>query len=436
MFSLFRKETPSVGSVYFRGNIPPRPEEFAHDFQRAGVTVETGQADNARWVLRARHAAWGPAEIVCLRDAPPPPPHLIEPMPSLSPAEKQEALAAGTTLTVRVESTRKNVLRDRKNMLRYLRLLMGAEGVAATDHVSQLFWSRAGLDDELAHDADLDIEAVYCLHAVTPDEGDRVTWLHTHGLAPLGAFDFDILNPCEDVMGGATDALRSIAFSVVEGTFKPSTPKIQIGHPNGVIRLVPVSEFHRLASREDQALRDNDEHHSTDRSVVCEPARGLLARGRRAEPSRFFSSAIAEGTVFHFSHTASDLMAERARNTLAVFQRLSEEFREFEFPALVKLGYQVDGGGPDEREHLWFTVHGVNAGAGTIDATLENHPHRIDRLKPGDRATHPVELLSDWTIMTPAGPITPRSQVAARRIRENADEIRRMMREYRAEQGG
>lgn len=435
MFSLFKKETPSVGSVFFRGNIPPRAEEFATDFERAHVTVEPARTDkDAHWSLRARHQAWGAAEIVCLRGVGPPPGPLIDHSASLTPPEKDEARAAGTVVTVRVESSRKNVLRDRKHLLRYLRVLMGSDGVAACDHVSNLFWSRAGLDDELAHDADLDIEAVYCLHAVTADEDrERVIWLHTHGLAALGAFDFDILNPCADLMGGAGDGLRALAFAVVEGAVAPATPKFELAYPGGVVRLVPVSEFHRLAPPEDQALRDNDKDHNQGRSVVCEPQRGLLARGRRAEPSRFLSRPIDDGTVFHFSHAASELMADRARRTLAVFERLRAEFGEFEFPALVKLGYRVDGGGPDDREHLWFSVHTVRGD--TIEATLENQPLRVARLKAGDRDTHAAELLSDWTIMTPAGPITARSQVAARRVRENREAMLRLMREYRATSG-
>ena len=61
---------------------------------------------------------------------------------------------------------------------------------------SELFWSPAMLDDELAHDADLDVEALYTIHASTTTAArSRVYWLHTHGLEALGAFDIDVLRP-------------------------------------------------------------------------------------------------------------------------------------------------------------------------------------------------------------------------------------------------
>src|SRR5207248_2514776 len=75
------------------------------------------------------------------------------------------------------------------------------------------------LDDELCHDADLDIESLYTLHAVTGDEaGDEaVIWLHSHGLAEIGLFDFDVLRPSEDLLGRGRDALRAVAFAILDG---------------------------------------------------------------------------------------------------------------------------------------------------------------------------------------------------------------------------
>jgi hypothetical protein len=91
--------------------------------------------------------------------------------------------------------------------------------------------------------------------------------------------------------------------------------------------------------------------------------------------------------------------------------------------ALVKLGYPTTDGG---REHPWFEVHGFDGD--TVDATLVNRPVALD-LREGERAARPLELLSDWTLITPAGWVTPRSQHAARQLREHADDIRAAMRQ-------
>jgi hypothetical protein len=93
----------------------------------------------------------------------------------------------------------------------------------------------------------------------------------------------------------------------------------------------------------------------------------------------------------------------------------------------VKLGYQVDNGGKGDREHLWFLAHEL--GDDTIDATLGNQPHRISRMNDGDRGRHSADLISDWTIMTPVGMMTPRSTAAAHMVRADPEGVRQKMSE-------
>lgn len=448
MFGLLKREIPSIGSVYFRGSagVPPRAEEFSY-LKAYGVEIARREADkDFYWSLSLRHKKWGDAEVVALRNMAVYPEALIDWSPGLSDDEKTLAKAAGVGISVRVASTRKNVLADRKRLLRYLAWLMGDDGLVAADHGSELFWSRGMLEDELSHDADLDVEALYCIHAVTADdpengdgddeEGPRISWLHTHGLASIGAFDFDILAPGPTLSDGPSDPLRAIAFAILEGSVQPSTPDFHLAHPGGRIRFIPAYEFQRSAPAEFAALRTHDENHSDNRSVICEPARGLLARFRKGvRPSGFFSGTIADNTVFRFSSAASDLMAERARSTFGVFRELVGELAEFELPCVVKLGYPTAGAAdPSDREHLWFEVHGV--ADGSIDATLVNQPHNVPSMNEGDRGTHSPELLSDWMIMTPIGPITPRQMRPAREIREDKDRFRQFMQMVAGTAGG
>lgn len=435
MFNLFKKDTPSVGSVLYRGNLHPRPEEYSF-LERSGIKIRPGKAGaEAHWSLHLEHADWGTADLIALKDAPAPPRTMIEYSFSLTPAEKAEASAGGHIVTLHAPAARKNVLRDRKNFLRFARAVMADDGLVVIDHVTQILWSRAMLDDELVHDADLDIEGVYCLHAVTPDEDpERVQWLHTHGLAELGAFDFDILNPADELFAGAIDGIRALAFAVVEGELQRSTPRFTLARPGGDIRMVPVEEFNKKAPPGQRMLRDaGDTVHNPPgppRAVVCDPVGlvgGLL--GAQVRMSRFLSRPLQENSVFAFSNAASDLMAERARATIGVFQRLRQEFADLDLPALVKLGIVVDGGGPSDKEHLWFQVHGVTRTE--IDGTLVNQPFGVSRLKAGQRTTQPLELLSDWTVLTPAGPINARSMRAARFVREHRLQIAEAIRAAR-----
>jgi hypothetical protein len=422
MFQLFRNESPGMGLVYFRNAAPPPAEAFGF-VRSAGVEIATLKPpENSLWALELKHAAHGSARVMVPRVTPPVS-EFLQFGNALTKAEAAEAVGAGAAVLVVVEASFKHVLRDRKRLLRFLRVLMAEDAVLAVDLASGLPWSRARLDDELAHDADLDVEALYVFHAVS-NEKDRVGWLHTHGLAELGGFDFDILRPNQLVVNRANDPLRALAFAMLEGMVKESTASYPLVLPNGPVRLVPASEFMRDASPKDRALRDMgpdaDNAHDTKRAVVCEPAGKGLFKSGKPEPSRLLSGGFDDNAMLSFTNAATELMAERARGTMAVFQSLVEEFAELPVNPLIKLGFRCPSGG---NEHLWFLVHSVDADS--ADCTLVNEPYDVPELKVGQRARQSLERLTDWTITSPFGDMSPRSTQSARMLRAIPDEARR-----------
>lgn len=430
MFELFKRETMAAGSVLFRGNLPPRPQEFDY-LRKLGVEIRPGSDHgDAHWSLELRHKDWGDAKLVALRGAPAPPRQMLTWYAALTDEERDLAAASASSVSISVNSKKKNVLRDRKHLLRFARSIMGGDGVLVADHTSQLFWSRSMLDDELAHDADLDITAIYCVHAVganePPAEGEEPTieWLHTHGLAELGAFDFDILAPSPAVCGtSGEDLQRALAYAIVEGTVKVSTASFNLALPGGVVSLVPVGEFNQSGHADDLALRTMDKDHSEKRSVICEP-RGKLSSFLRSKVrrSRFFADFDGEDRLLQFSSAASELMSKRAQATIGVFAAAREELVPHNFPCIAKIAYPTAGG---STEHLWFNVHGVEGRS--IDAELVSEPFDIPTMKAGQRGMHPVAQLSDWMIITPLGHITPRSMHALRTIRRDPESLKAMI---------
>ena len=364
---------------------------------------------------------------------------LVDWDPFLTADERQEALAGQTGVCVLVQGKRGNVLRDRKFLLRYMRALMGDDGVSSLDHVGQRFWSRQALDEELSHDADLDVTSIHVLHTITADEEksdqeSEVVWVHSHGLAEIGFLDFDILKPSADVLGRGNDALRAIALALVEGKVTGTVASFPLAHPGGDVRFVEIGDFLRKAPADVLALRQADKDHNVKRLVLCEPEGKLLGRWfGKVRPSRFLSQEAPDEMLVRFSSEATELMAERARATYSVFRALAAEFAELELPVLAKLGYVIDGGKEDEKEHLWFEVH--DAKDGRLDATLGNDPFHIARMKQGQRDWHDLERMTDWTILTPLGPINPRSLLPARIIRDHWDEFVKIARETRNDQG-
>ncbi len=434
-----------MGWVGFPGTLLP-PVESLGSLAEIGVSYEAlPAAEDVRWRARLRHDSWGEAEVFAFRGLTSLPKELVAIAPSATAADKAMAGRADCGLLVRARSRQEHLLRDRKDMLRFMRALLGDAGLVAIDLCSWLHWSPTTLDDELSHGAPLDIDQVHCLHAVSGDDelstdpspSDKpVEWLHSHGLGDIGFVDFDILRPGQEVMENQMDLVRALGFAIVEGA---TSGTVELVIPSRRVELVDVASFSERASDADLAVRQS-EGHDQRRVIVCDPpgSGGLLSWfGRKKDqprPARLFREGMKEGRdLVHFSLTATELMAERARETAAAFDSLRQEFEWLDAKGLVKLGYPVDGGdGSDSaREHIWFEVHGLDVDG--VDATCINQPFDVARLSEGQRGRHSLELLSDWTILTPVGNITPRSLGIGRSIRENETEIRKLLEEARSE---
>jgi uncharacterized protein YegJ (DUF2314 family) len=421
MWPFLPKPTVHRGVVWYRGPLAPRIEQIlALADGAAGISATTDDAahhDLAGAAVRLTHPVWGEALVGIPGDPWVPSEDVLRwGTPGLTDAERELAGRAETALLVKVTTPERRVTRARKHLLRWLRLLMAPGGLVATDLSSQLFWSQSMLDDELAHDADLDVEALFTVHAIYDDQSPdkRFYWMHTHGLEELGAFDLDVLRPSHDLAMNAGDPMRALAFAALEGHITPTMTGFQLGHPGGAVDFVAASDFDAAAAPDDARLRTPDEAHAGRRAVVCEP-RGLFGFLRkRPIPSRFLSG-MSGGVTFNFSKTSSDLMAERARATLDVFKGLVAEFGPTGLPAVAKIGYQT-ASDPTGREHLWFEVHGFDGDR--IDGTLSNRPYDVPSLTQGARGWHPAADVSDWMVLSPAGPMTPRNLSAARRLRD------------------
>jgi len=433
MFGWKKQVIEHQGVVTFRG-LPPRLENLARPLANCGIHVTPAKAErDVLWSAALEHPNWGKAGIRCPRHFEPIPHAMLEFDPRLDDADRQAARAGKSGISVSLESTKGDVLRDRKQLLRFMGCIMDNDGLIAMDMTPKI-WTREALDDELAHDADLDIESLFVTHLIHEpvpegsDQDPRAYWAHTHGLAELGALDFDILRPSPLLMGAGYDTFRSVAFLILEGKVGPSTDRHKVILPGGECSFVSIEEFNRKAPAQDIALRDgrDDPVHNRKRLVLCDPRRrrrGLLGwlGFDKVRPSKLLSTIDDEHMMCIYTSSATELMAERARQTFGLLQKLTEEFREFEVQALVKLGYVVDGGDPNQREHMWFEVNYF--ARGKIDATLLNQPFNIARMKAGDRGEHDLEMLTDWQILTPIGSITPREMVAARRLRVNRERI-------------
>lgn len=430
----WNKKLALAGTVLFRGDLAPKPEEFAF-LEASGIALKPFAGDPNKWLMEMTHPQWGSARLATGQGAPLPPRELFE-YALIPRADKDAAISARSAVAIRMDSKYDHVLRDRKQLLRFLRAVMAEDGVVAADMLSGRVWTREELDEELAHDADLDVEGIITYHVVA-DEKDEHGWFHTHGLSEVGGFDFDIFDPSEETILNIQDLCRALAFHILEGSVGPSTPNFDFMRPKGKLRLVEMDRFieNTDPDRRREYASGIDQYHRKNHSVLCEPEGSFLGRmfgGKALQPVKFLTRELPENPVFAFSNAATDLMAERARKTYSLFRSLCREFAPYDFPCLVKLGLRVDGGAENEREHMWFAVHELFDDS--IDATLENQPYNVSGIKQGDRRRHSVDLITDWTIFTPAGMINPRTTAPARILRSNPEALKKMLEAMKEEQ--
>lgn len=416
------------GSVYFQGSLVPTLESL-EGLAADGLVVEPlPGSERDVWAARLRHPSWGEASVHAQRKPLPLPSALIDFAPLLSDADRDAARRAGACLLVSATPAEGHVLRDRKSFLRFLSAILGRDGVVAVDVISSQLWTRARLDEELAHDAPLDIDQIYVLHCVG-DEGNDPTWVHSHGLSEVGFVDFDVLRPSKSVLREQFELFRALAFAIVEGK---ADAAIELAS-GASVALVPVDEFTKHGSAADVGLRDDTDEHSRSRVVVCDPAsetrnffQKLFGSTGPRIAGLFRKGIDPQSQVIAFSTSATELMAERARGTIGLFDTMRQEFAFLDPKPVVKLGYAIDGAGDaDDREHLWFEVHGIDGDR--VDATLLNQPFSIARMQRGTRDSYDLSLLSDWSIFTPVGAITPRNLTMARTIRERRADLERLM---------
>lgn len=353
--------------------------------------------------------------------------------PGLSETEQETLAGARSGWNVMIDPGPGPVLQTRKQTLVALGHIFDTigSGVGFYSFDSFRIWSLAMLTDELMTQAGLDIDALYGIHPVVSPDGSR--WVHTHGLAALGGFDIDLINPSDEVLGIAHTLIRSLAFSIVEGSLVIDEPAFQIAQPGGVIRMVPAREFDEQVDPRFRGIREPDENHVENRAVLCEPKlkRGVLGLGKgKLEPSRFVRGKVSENTVFAMSKTATDLISQRTQETYPLLVELMGEFESLQFPVLAKVACRVDSGQGDE--HIWFEVHSADANG--IDATCVNQPYEVSGLSQGDRGRYGFGQLTEWQMQTPIGSIAPNQLGAIRHIRENREKLEEIMRQYREEQ--
>lgn len=250
---------------------------------------------------------------------------------------------------------------------------------------------------------------LFTIHDVAPD-GDGPHWLHTHGLGRCGALELDVLDVPPDGTGLMGQLINSVASLFMERGIPDPDDPFHAGQDLELVWLPWEDAMHQLPESLAGSGVDRDDAHTGARGVLFRPGeQGYLS------PASYLP-LLRENPLLYVSDMETERMMLLASERLPRFLRLLSRFSGTEgWMFLVKLGYPVDGAeGPNDREHLWFEVHGYEGGE--MDATLLNAPYRIARMHEGQRARHSLDRLSDWSVLCEHGRFDANTVVELERV--------------------
>ncbi len=280
-----------------------------------------------------------------------------------------------------------------------MRLLAGAcpDTPAVLDVNCRRWYPRAALETTFSTDDEPPAAVLWIGHVVESANDHRGSWIHTHGLHRCGLPELEMLEVPDSLVPGAVQLLDTIAGRMLEVMLPPPGEPFAIG-PDLDVTFRPWQDVAPavgdgpggMAARTD----DPNNPHVGVRAVVC--GAEVLQR-----------IAAGDGAYFLSSHETNRL-ARRARAAWPALTAIGLPPAGATDAAptvqvLVKAGLGTDGA-EDEREHLWFAVRRFEAER--AEAELLHQPRRI-ALTVGDVVWIERAVVSDWTVVTPAGRFGP-----------------------------
>jgi len=240
--------------------------------------------------------------------------------------------------------------------------------------------------------------SLYAVHALMPESRKARGALHTHGLARCGLLELEMLDVTPRALAPCALLLNAVAALLLDrGLPAPGEP-FEVGRQLSLVWL-PWDEARQPSGRSSDGRGRRDEHHRGPTAVLFAPGRKPAAKLR--SPA-CYARRLAGDATFYLARRESARRAGLAHERLASFKRLFRihaPARDWTF--LVKLE-MVDGGA---RELLWFELHAL--GEALCDVTLVSRPAAVSRRRKGDRASHSLDDLRDWSITCPQGRFGP-----------------------------
>lgn len=271
---------------------------------------------------------------------------------------------------------------------------------------------------------------LYSIHAVYDDkDGERIYWLHTHGLLRCGSMEIEVVN----LKHGAEQVHSLLTYAAdkfIEHHYK-AREKFQIGYDGMGLFLTWLPWEDVLTDYPDDMLgglnerREENDAHAGPSGILY-----AVEDGNELVSTEIYVKTLQDNPIFWISNEETARMRALALSQWDVFARAFAKYRkkepekksflgklfggnkkqdESEWTFMIKLGLVVDKADTEnDKEHLWFDVKAIDGDQ--ITGKLLNQPYWIAKLNEGDVVTYSAkEFLTDWMVYGPDQNYTPDS---------------------------
>lgn len=238
---------------------------------------------------------------------------------------------------------------------------------------------------------------IYTIHAVFDEiEGEKVYWLHTHGLHRCGTVELEMI----DIRNGVNELNGLLDAMVSRFIYEPAQENepFNMGYIGYGLNFVWI-RWEDMIVNYPAEIPGGLQERSPEEGNYGPSGIVFLSENDEIYAPDVLTEELRENPVYFIKDEETERMSALAYEQFEYYRHIFGRNNGAEnWRFMVKLGLPVDDG--NGHEHLWFDLTHINDDD-TLEVILLNQPYQIEKYKQHDTLTLPLEYLTDWLIYSP-----------------------------------
>lgn len=238
---------------------------------------------------------------------------------------------------------------------------------------------------------------IYTIHAVFDEiEGEKVYWLHTHGLHRCGTVELEMI----DIRNGVNELNGLLDAMVSRFIYEPAQENepFNMGYIGYGLTFVWI-RWEDMIVNYPPEIPGGLQERSPEEGNYGPSGIVFLSENDEIYAPDVLTEELRENPVYFIKDEETERMSALAYEQFEYYRHIFDRYNGFEnWRFMVKLGLPVDD--ENGHEHLWFDLTRINDDD-TLGVILLNQPYQIEKHKQHDALTLPLEYLTDWLIYSP-----------------------------------